>query len=259
MCVLFFLLQITKLLQSRNKMQTNYSDNIALDKQQLLYSLVHQISVLQKQCQQVLNEEKHLPMSNCNLVAGNNDHKLSPFALVMQNVTKSNEINQNSNSNNNSNNVMVVAQNEQPVSCNLPFYLTRNISNGLDFSFGIVQPVLLQAPPQVSPQVSPQVLPRAVLTNNNRKKPDWHLASHKLFRDALQKQIFVCLHEEFFSQYLLKLKLTGVDLHVFAKKMERFLYYSASRIEEYLEYSSLRQRMMNSFCIVKRKCIGHSI
>lgn len=236
-------------------MQTNYSDNIALGKQQLLYSLVHQISVLQKQCQQVLNEEKHLPMSHCNLVAGNNDHKLSPFALVMQNITKNNEINQNSNSNSNSNNVRVdynVAQNEQPVSCSLPFYLNRNISNGLDFSFGIVQPVLVQA--------LPEVLPRAVLTNDNRKKkPDWHLASHKLFRDALQKQIFVCLHEEFFSQCLLKLKLTGVDLHVFAKKMERFLYYSASRIEEYLEYSSLRQRMMNSFFIVKRKCIAHSI
>jgi len=177
-------------------MQTGFANNSFIAKQQVLQNLMQQIAVLQKQCELVLNQ----PVVQQNFVPPNH-HKLSPFALVLEQGKK-----------------------------------TR------DIAAPVVAPVVAQA------QAQAQEL-------KVNKQPTWHLASHKLFRDALQKQIFVCLHESFFSKYLLKLRSIGIDVHMFSKKMENFLYNAASRLEDYLEYSTLRQRIVTSFHIVKRKCI----
>lgn len=92
-----------------------------------------------------------------------------------------------------------------------------------------------------SETIKPQV------TSNIRKakkvsKP-WHLPSHKLFRNAIYKQIVETLHDPNMAIVLNRLTSVGCDVKKYAFAIESKLYYNAERLEEYLEYTTLRKRI----------------
>jgi hypothetical protein len=71
----------------------------------------------------------------------------------------------------------------------------------------------------------------------------WHLPSHKLFRNAIFKHIFEELHDPLMSVVLNRLTSVGCDIKKFAFALESKLYYNAERLEEYLEFTTLKKRI----------------
>ena len=227
-------------------MQTTFDTSSFVSKQQSLQNLMQQISVLQEQYVQVLNEQMRdnfISPSGNNVIDCNRSQRLSPFALVMEQQKKETVMTNH------------MEMNKNPVPPCSPFFIASQSSIAQTKKAHIHEVEARKEAQKTQAEAQQAETQEAKKLNIVETKPDWHLASHKLFRDALEKQIFVCLHEGFFSKYLTKLKSIGIDLHSFSKKMEFFLYYTASRLEDYLEYSTLRQRIVNSFRFVKRKCM----
>lgn len=84
----------------------------------------------------------------------------------------------------------------------------------------------------------------AASVRKSKKVPKlWHLASHKFFRNAIYKQIFDYLHEPQLAVVLNRLNSVGCDVKKFALAIESKLYYSAERLEEYLEFTTLKKRV----------------
>jgi hypothetical protein len=95
--------------------------------------------------------------------------------------------------------------------------------------------------------LSEPIKSQTVVNNNIRKgkkvpKP-WHLPSHKLFRNAIYKQILQTLHDPEFAVVFNRLTSVGCDVKKFAFALESKLYYSAERLEEYLEFTTLKKRI----------------
>jgi hypothetical protein len=87
-----------------------------------------------------------------------------------------------------------------------------------------------------------EVVAASVRKSKKVAKP-WHLASHKFFRNAIFKQIFDILHEPQLAVVLNRLNSVGCDVKKFALAIESKLYYNAERLEEYLEFTTLKKRV----------------
>lgn len=106
---------------------------------------------------------------------------------------------------------------------------------------------LLSFPPDPLKSGNKDPVQEKVVISNIRKakkvaKP-WHLPSHKLFRNAIFKQIYESLHEPQMAVVLNRLMTVGCDVKKFAFALESNLYYSADRLEDYLEYTTLKKRI----------------
>jgi hypothetical protein len=71
----------------------------------------------------------------------------------------------------------------------------------------------------------------------------WHLPSHKLFRNAIFKQIYETLHDPQLVVVINRLNSVGCDVKKFALALESKLYYNADRLEDYLEFTTLKKRI----------------
>lgn len=98
--------------------------------------------------------------------------------------------------------------------------------------------------PSVEKNLSEPIKSQTAGIRKGKKVPKpWHLPSHKLFRNAIFKQILQTFHDPDFAVVLNRLTTIGCDVKKFAFALESKLYYSAERLEEYLEFTTLKKRI----------------
>lgn len=111
----------------------------------------------------------------------------------------------------------------------------------------------------MQPDISPSPTNESVNMDNNNSVPElsrnrkpWHMASHKLFRKAIRRQLSVFLNDPQLICVKNRLDSIGYDLEKFSRALESKMYYEADCLEEYLEYTTLKKRMCEQLKKVRK-------